>query len=154
MNRLLFTDEPIPASGQEAVLSSGSEFELVATCGQDGRIPANPNLRVKKEAHVESVPAVTWIESDVTFDTITDYNARRFASVFGRLVSVALGSAEPGTPQVGNGDSISAVGSAQRQAHRAALDQWLSLDLARQLADLEVYAAWSGSHVKAVLAGC
>lgn len=133
------------------MLSSGRELELVATSAEGGQIPADLNRNTKKEAHVESVPAVTWIQSDVTSDTITDYNARRFPSVFGRLVSVALRSAEPGTLQDGSADSISAVGSAQREAHRAAFDQWLSLALARQLADLEVYASWSGSDVKAVL---
>ena len=74
-----------------------------------------------------------------------------FPSVFGRLVSVALRSAEPGSQQHGKTDGIWVVECAQREAHRAALDQWLDLDLAQKWADLEVYAAWSSSDVKAVL---
>jgi hypothetical protein len=100
---------------------------------------------------VEPVPAVTWIESDVTADTTTGCNARRFPSVFGRLVSVALRSVEPGTLQHGKPDSIWAAGCAQRKAHRAALDQWLNLDLAQQWADLQVYSAWSNSDVNVIL---
>lgn len=114
-----------------------------------GQVLADLDLSAPKEAHMKSVPAVKWIESDVAADTTTDFSARRLPSVFGRLVSVALRSIEPGTPQPGQADSISAVGCAQREAHRAVFDEWLNLSLAQQWADLEGYAAWSSSDVEA-----
>ncbi len=94
---------------------------------------------------------VKWIESEVASGTTADCNARKFPSVFGRLVSVALRSAEPRSQQHGKADSIWAVECAQREAHRAAFDEWLILNLAQKWADLEVYAAWASSDVKAVL---
>lgn len=100
---------------------------------------------------MQSVPAVKWVESDVASDRTTDCNARRFPSAFGRLASVALRSVEPGTLQHGKADSIWAVGRTQREAHRAAFDQWLNLNLAQQWEDLKVYAAWSSPDLKSVL---
>jgi len=100
---------------------------------------------------VKSVSAVKWIEAAVAADTATDGNALKSPSVFGRLVSVALRSEELVTPQHGKDDSIWADGCAQREAHRAAFGQWLNLSLAQQWADLEVYAAWSSSDLKALL---
>jgi hypothetical protein len=94
---------------------------------------------------------VKWIKSEADSGTPADCDARKSPSVFGRLVAVALRCAEPGSQQHGKADRIWVVESVQREAHRAAFDEWLDLNLAQKWADLQVYAAWSSSDVKAVI---